>query len=88
MMKTIAITCDWCGADLNQESPMPGYFLTLSESQRRTGSMVYDIYVQRELPHDMHFCGKGCLTRRLTAAPRDGADQEGKFEDGQPVEFK
>lgn len=60
-MKKIEITCDSCGADLSQESSMPGYRLSLSCEPTPTGCVVYSVLVYPPLDRPHHFCGTGCL---------------------------
>lgn len=63
-MKNSFIECDYCKRNLSPENnPYPDYRLCLSAEQIPTGIAVYDIFIERPLCADKHFCGFGCLTK-------------------------
>lgn len=61
-MKTISITCDFCGNDLKSSSNELDYRLSLNnERVPSTGGFVTSMGAYPAIKTDAHFCGVDCL---------------------------
>ena len=66
MGRTLAITCDACGADLTSAGPMPAYRLSLCcEQLTHKEAVIFLVHVIPPLDREHNFCGIGCLEKWL-----------------------
>lgn len=72
MSKTTQITCDNCGSDLTWGGSINTWRIGVYNERVPAGPpdddgcvIVCDVLISPRLQNDMHFCGSGCLMKKM-----------------------